>query len=142
MDCSSSSSSGNEICGTYNTNAETQNQEIENIFSTYQAKQAYQNRHNQIAITILHWMYALYILFAITFLGLLIFAPKGKKINWKWKVIYVLPIIIYPFIASPILFAFRSVLLYVYNMTLGRPVTLSNWAVIGEPKITQKYSVH
>ena len=140
MDCSSSS--GNGICGTYDTNAEKQNQEIENIFSTYQAKQAYQNRHNQIAITILHWMYALYILFAITFLGLLIFAPKGKKINWKWKIIYVLPIIIYPFIASPILFAFRSVLLYVYDMTLGRPVTLSNWAVIGEPKITQKYSVH
>lgn len=139
MDCSSSSD--NEMCTTYNTNAKKQNQEIENLFSTYQAKQAYQNRHNQIAITVLHWMYALYILFAITFLGLLVFSPKGKKIKWKWKIIYLLPIILYPFIASPILFAIRTVLLYVYNITLGKPVSQSNWAVMGEPQVTQKYSV-
>jgi hypothetical protein len=132
----------NEVnCGLLDGPAEKQNHELEAEYSTKYSKYLYQLEKNRSANFYITWLYVLYYFLFFVFTVLLFVGSKSKKINRKMKAVYIIAILVFPYIVVPIELKIKELVIYLYDIILGRPSTPSKWAIMGETKMLRKYGV-
>ena len=139
IDCSSESDEPS--CNALNTLAEEQNKEIEAEFSTKYVGYLYQLERNHLANLYIYWLYWLYGIVAAVFVFFLIRGANAQSITWTMKVVYIILIIMFPFVIVPIELKLKDILMAMYKIMMGQPIQVSQWKVFGESNITSKYGV-
>ena len=130
-----------DACTALNNQATEQNRELEAEYSTKYSKYLYQLEKNRSGNFYIIWVYVVYYFLFIVFTALLFLGSQSKKINLKMKAVYIIVILVFPYVVVPIELKIKELVVYLYDITLGRPSTPTQWAVIGETKMFRKYGV-
>jgi len=115
-----------------------QNDEIDATFSTKYTQILYQEERNKTAKLVVYWVNIAYYILAGIFVYFLIYSEKTATTNWKYKLLYTIIIVAFPFVIVPIELFLKQVLQMLYLTTLGKPYEPSKWKVMGEPEYMKK----
>jgi hypothetical protein len=140
IDCSSNIDSSG--CSAANERAKEQNKELEAEFSTKYTHYLYQLERNHLANFYIFWLYWIYAIIAVLFVYFLIRGSKSSETTWTMKIVFVLIVVLFPFLCVPIELNLKDIIVNIYDMTLGKPIQkTSDWKIIGENKVNAKYGI-
>lgn len=131
----------NTTPGDIATIAKKQNDELDATYSTNQSRIDYQQQLNKTAKLANYWLYWVYAILALIFIFFLFRGPKAKEIEWKYKSLYILLIIAFPYVIVPIELILKKLVVMIYYTTIGKPYEESKWKVMGETDFQTKYNI-
>jgi hypothetical protein len=117
-----------------------QNNELDAAFSTKYAQLIYQEERNKTARFAIYWVTIVYWVLSFVFVYFLIYGKQAEAIHWKYKLLYIILVVIFPFVIVSIELFIKNGIIMLYQTTMGKPYEPSKWKIMGEPELSKKPS--